>query len=116
MSSAQSRIKREEKTVAAMIRLYCKKNHTYERELCQECSQLLEYAKLRLDRCPYEQDKPTCAKCPVHCYTPQNRAKIRTVMRFSGPRMLLRHPVLAIRHSLDGRRKVKPIPKKDRDG
>jgi hypothetical protein len=30
--------------------------------------------------------------------------KIRTVMRYAGPRMLLRHPILAIGHLLDGRR------------
>jgi hypothetical protein len=32
------------------------------------------------------------------------RDRVKEVMRFSGPRMLLRHPILAIRHLLDGRR------------
>jgi hypothetical protein len=31
------------------------------------------------------------------------REKIRAVMRFSGPRMLLYHPITAIRHFLDNR-------------
>ena len=34
----------------------------------------------------------------VHCYQPQMREQIRQVMRYSGPRMLLYHPVLAIWH------------------
>ncbi len=40
--------------------------------------------------------KTFCANCKVHCYKPQMREQIRQVMRFSGPRMLLYHPVLAI--------------------
>jgi hypothetical protein len=57
----------------------------------------------RLDRCPFGEDKPTCATCPIHCYKPQVRDRIREVMRFAGPRMLWHHPILAIRHVLDGR-------------
>jgi hypothetical protein len=57
----------------------------------------------RLNRCPFGQDKPTCATCPIHCYKPKLRERIREVMRFAGPRMLWRHPILAIRHVLDGR-------------
>ena len=43
-------------------------------------------------------DKPVCSKCPVHCYRPELRERIRGVMRYAGPRMLYRHPVLALRH------------------
>jgi len=50
-----------------------------------------------MSRCPFGPDKPTCAKCPIHCYKPQVRERVREVMRFAGPRMLLRHPVLAVR-------------------
>jgi hypothetical protein len=41
------------------------------------------------------------------------REKVRAVMRYSGPRMAGKHPVLAVRHLLDGLRK-KPGPRKDR--
>jgi hypothetical protein len=30
------------------------------------------------------------------------RERIRIVMRYSGPRMLYRHPILSIRHKMDG--------------
>lgn len=41
------------------------------------------------------------------------REKIRAVMRFSGPRMLLVHPVLAVRHLLESRRERTRILKKE---
>jgi hypothetical protein len=33
------------------------------------------------------------------------RERIRTVMRYAGPRMALRHPLLALAHLLDSLRK-----------
>ncbi len=94
------RMAREKKTVAAMIRLYCRGHHGSQGELCPECREVTEYAMCRLDRCPFGEDKSTCAKCPIHCYKPAMRERIRRVMRYAGPRMMLRHPMLAIRHQL----------------
>jgi hypothetical protein len=59
----------------------------------------------RLDTCPFQAGKTTCAKCPIHCYKPDMREQVRTVMRYAGPRMLLRHPILALWHLVDGVRK-----------
>ena len=70
--------------------------------LCPECQELLKYAFERLDKCPFQERKTTCAKCPVHCYRPELRERIRVVMRYAGPRMLFRYPILAIHHLLDG--------------
>ena len=102
------RIGQEKRTVEAMIRLHCRDQHQGARELCADCAELLDYALARLDRCPFQQGKTTCAKCPVHCYKPDMREKIRSVMRYSGPRMLYRHPTLALLHLVHGRRK-KPL-------
>ncbi|MEG0375126.1 MAG: nitrous oxide-stimulated promoter family protein, partial [Raoultibacter sp.] len=33
-----------------------------------------------------------------HCYKPEEREKIRAVMRHAGPRMMTKHPIAAIRH------------------
>jgi hypothetical protein len=90
---------RERETVAAMVRLYCEDHHPAPHP-CPACSALLEYAGKRLAACPFGAGKPVCAKCPVHCYSPRRREQIREVMRYSGPKMLLRHPVLATRHLL----------------
>ena len=91
---------REKQTVAQMITIFCQANHA-PRELCPKCEELLDYAICRLDRCPFGSEKPTCAKCPVHCYQPAFRNRIREVMRFAGPRMRLRHPVSAVGHIVD---------------
>ena len=109
LSTEHPRIKREKKTIEAMIRIYCKGNHheTEGKELCQECSQLFEYAKMRLNKCPFQEKKTTCGKCPVHCYQPQMREQVKKVMRYSGPRMLLHHPGLAMHHAVDGFKKPK---------
>jgi hypothetical protein len=98
-------LRRERLTVEAMIRLACRLRHGGGKDLCSPCRELLDYASLRLDRCPFQADKPTCAQCPVHCYVPARREQIREIMAFAGPRMLLYHPLLALMHILDGWRK-----------
>lgn len=102
------RMDRERRTIDAMVGIYCLHHHGTRGELCAECGELREYAHARLARCRYQDGKPTCANCPVHCYRPDMRERVREVMRYSGPRMLLRHPVLAIAHLRDGRRSPPP--------
>ncbi len=115
MGSVHPRMRRERRTIEAMIRLYCRHHHGGGRNLCPACAELLDYAFQRLDRCPFQEGKTTCAKCPVHCYKPSMREKVREVMRYSGPRMLWRHPVLALFHLLDGRRK-EPVRSRPQGG
>ena len=81
-----------------MVEIYCADHHAAPAGLCLECRQVLAYARERLDRCPYGDDKPTCQACPVHCYRPEQREAVRAVMRYAGPRMFWRHPWLAIVH------------------
>ncbi len=95
------RLAREWRTVAAMIHLYCQHRHSTCPGLCPECGKLLEYATARLQRCRFGAEKPTCAKCPVHCYSPDRREQIKEVMRVAGPRMIWAHPLLSLRHWLD---------------
>lgn len=92
-----SRIEEEKAVVEQMVRLYCRK-HEGNAKLCPNCKELLDYALCRLDRCRFGEQKPTCKQCPVHCYKPEMKEKIRVVMRWSGPRMIIYHPVAAIRH------------------
>ncbi|OGN87747.1 MAG: hypothetical protein A2Z74_01510 [Chloroflexi bacterium RBG_13_46_9] len=100
-----SRMKREEKTVAAMIALYCQSHHHHGHGLCASCDELQDYARERLGKCPYQEGKTICSKCKVHCYKPEMREKIREIMRYSGPRMMYRHPIMAISHLVDRMRK-----------
>ena len=104
---------RELRTIEAMVRLYCRGHgHPGGSPLCADCAALFEYATRRLERCVFGDAKPTCANCRVHCYSAAMRDQVRTVMRYAGPRMLLRHPVLGIAHLIDGRRPAPELPKK----
>ena len=100
-TSIPNRLDREKKTILKMIALYCRMNHNTKGGLCAECEELAAYASERLARCPFAENKPACSKCEVHCYQPAFRERIRVVMRFSGPRMLLHHPGFLISHYLD---------------
>lgn len=106
------RLRREKKTVTVMVQMYCRDRHGGT-GLCPDCAALLDYALRRVDACPFADEKPTCARCTVHCYRPQMREQIRAAMRYAGPRMTWRHPYLAARHLLDRRRtpgEKKPHP------
>ena len=103
-SSIGPKIQKEKETVEKMINLYCEKKHsTSKGALCPECQKLLEYSHQRLEQCQYQENKPTCRKCPVHCYRPTMRKEVRRVMRFSGPRLALRAPMDWIRHQIHDR-------------
>ena len=108
MPEKHPRMLREEKTVEAMIRIFCRGRHKNRNTLCDDCNNLLDYAGGRLDKCPFQEGKTSCGNCRVHCYKPDMKEKIREVMRYSGPRMLYRHPMLAFYHAIDGMRK-KPV-------
>ncbi|MCP3904864.1 MAG: nitrous oxide-stimulated promoter family protein [Planctomycetes bacterium] len=102
------RIRREKKTVTVMIDMYCRDQHNgrVEPGLCDECRELHDYAMQRIDKCPFCLAKPTCANCPVHCYKKDLRARVREAMAYAGPRMMRRHPILAMMHIMDGFRTV----------
>ena len=90
---------KEIEVVKLMIELYCHKKHgTKKHELCNDCQELLEYVEFRRSKCPFGENKTFCSNCKVHCYEPEHRERIRQVMRFSGPRMMFHHPIIAIKH------------------
>jgi hypothetical protein len=101
------RLAREWRTMSAMVHCHCQGRHASTGSLCAECQSLLDYATLRLERCRFGAAKSTCARCPVQCYQRARRDQIKAVMRYAGPRMLWRHPLLCLRHWLDG---FRPIP------
>jgi len=99
----EARIRRERETVAAMVGMYCRAHHGVVPGGCERCAELMAYVDKKLDRCPVRKDKPTCLDCTIHCYSGERREEIRAVMRYAGPRMLFRHPIMALRHLWDSR-------------
>ena len=114
-NNVESKREREKRTVALMIRLYCKKKHGTKKTLCPECEALTEYAMMRSDKCPFMETKTFCSNCRVHCYKPEMREKIREVMRFSGPRMIFSHPIMAVRHVIESKKEKKRLEKKNNE-
>lgn len=109
MQNVQTKREREKEMVSRMIALYCRRNHHTKGTLCPDCAALRAYACQRSDCCPFMETKTFCSNCRVHCYKPEMREKIRTVMRFSGPRMIFYHPAAAIRHVVETKREKKRL-------
>ena len=100
-------LSQERETLKAMMVIYCQDHHPGP-PLCLECSQLWVYAEERLAKCPFGVEKPTCQNCTVHCYRPEMRQRTKEVMRYAGPRMIWRHPLMAIRHLIHNRSNKQP--------
>lgn len=101
MPTKRESLEREKQTIRVMVAMYCAGHHNGSaRSVCAECSELLKYAEQRLEKCPFGPDKGPCSKCEVHCYRPQMRARVQAVMRYAGPRMLTRHPIMGLRHAI----------------
>ena len=88
------------KVLARFIEVYCKsKHHNLKRdiwkdslsgvkiELCNECIEIMNYSSNRLVLCPLD-PKPSCKNCKIHCYAPEQRKKIKEIMRFSGIKLI----------------------------
>lgn len=97
------RIERERRTIAAMIGIYCRDHHTEQAtdDCCEDCAKLLRYANQRLDVCVFGESKSACNDCSTHCYSPTMRGHITEIMRYAGPRMSRRHPLLGLLHFVD---------------
>ncbi|AAG57840.1 nitrous oxide-stimulated promoter family protein [Escherichia coli] len=107
------RISREKLTIKKMIDLYQAKCPQASAEP-EHYEALFVYAQKRLDKCVFGEEKPACKQCPVHCYQPAKREEMKQIMRWAGPRMLWRHPILTVRHLIDDKCPVPELPEKYR--
>ena len=103
MMDVDKRRQEECLTVGEIIRIYCR-GHKHLRgageNLCPECQEMADYALDKLAKCPRMDIKTFCSVCPIHCYGEAEGEKIWEMMRYGGPRMLLHHPLMALRHML----------------
>ncbi len=106
MNLSKNPMEGEKETLKKMIHLYCKKQRHSDQIPCEDCLALFNYACRRLDLCKFGAAKPTCAKCPVHCYKPDQREKVKAIMRYAGPRMIIYHPLDAVRHLIRNKRRT----------
>jgi hypothetical protein len=102
---------RDLKVLVRFIGIYCNARHDADirevielpsclgkpDQLCPECAALVAYGIQKRLLCPLD-PKPSCRRCPIHCYSRNYRARIREIMAFSGRRMILRGRLDYIRH------------------
>lgn len=116
-------VRADTRTLGDFVSIYCKGHHgdrersaltsdaaslgVYGRKLpvvCATCAEHLRYAEKRRAYCPKD-PKPFCAHCDTHCYAPRERAWQQQMMRYSGPRSVLRgHAMGGIKHALEARK------------
>jgi len=107
------------RVLSDFITIFCRENHLAETKdaflirdasllkalgnkelmLCRDCQKLLNHGIAKLLLCPYD-PKPTCKKCPTHCYAPGYRERVREVMRFSGVYLIKRGRLDLLAHYL----------------
>lgn len=92
--NVEKKRQREIKIVTFMIHLYCRHYDDIDKK------RLIEYATQRIQKCPMMEDKTFCSQCRIHCYEKEMQKQIKMVMRYSGPRMIFYHPIMALRHVL----------------
>lgn len=106
------KIYKEKEVVNLMIDIYYKKKIKKDKSIESEKEDLKKYCAYRLSLCPFKDNKPFCSNCKIHCYNKVHKELIKKVMRFSGPRMLIYHPLLAIKHLIESRKNKKMIKEK----
>lgn len=117
------KVAKDVRTLADLIEIYCVRHHSevprmsavtdavrlgvYRKKtpaLCPECEAHLAYGEKRRAFCPKD-PKPFCANCDVHCYRSEEREWERQMMRYSGPRSMLRgHAIDGIKHVVETKR------------
>jgi len=95
----KNRIEIEKETLSIMVHIYCK-GQKHGETLCDNCEKLIDYANQQLDKCKFGENKMFCSKCTLHCYKSDMKKQINKVMKYSGPRMILHNPIMAINHFL----------------
>lgn len=116
MKNIESKRNEEKNLVKKMILFYCKNNRHSKDTPCKDCDELIEYAAMRIDKCPFMETKTFCSNCRIHCFKPDMRNRIKEVMRYSGKRMLFKEPILVIKHLYYTIKEKKNLKEKDERG
>lgn len=109
------KIYKEVEVVDLMIDIYYKKQIKLDKNKKVEKEDLKNYCHFRLSKCPFKDNKPFCSNCKIHCYDKIHQDLIKKVMRYSGPRMLIYHPLLAFRHLIESSKNKKMIKRKEKE-
>ena len=91
-----SKVEKDIRILKKFIQVYCDTKHkdsektkVKKSNFCEECFETLNYSIRRRENCSLD-PKPTCKNCEIHCYIPDQRQKIKDIMRHSGMHMIKR--------------------------
>lgn len=95
---ANTHLEKDRKTIEAIGRIYCSAHHDGQKDsagLCEACRETVEATLARVAACPNGHDG-NCQDCEIHCQRGEAQERIREIMRYSAPRMALRHPAMTV--------------------
>ena len=87
------------RTLRAIGCMYCKAHHASSVKgphgLCEECTATVAFTHERTKNCPYGHAH-NCQDCTTKCNRGQQQQRVKAMMRYAAPRMLLRHPLMTM--------------------
>ena len=94
---------KEKENIKTSFAVYCNANHdTKDGKLCPKCTALLTTVLLKFGRCKYGVTKPLCDHCDEKCFGEAANKTFMKIMDGSRNKMLLRHPIMTVRHKITG--------------
>ena len=92
---------KEKANIKQSFATYCNSNHgTKDGKLCPKCNALLSIIFPKMNRCRYGVTKPVCDKCDMMCFGEGHNEAFMEIMEGSRKGMLVRHPVMTVRHKI----------------
>lgn len=99
----KNNVPKERENIRKTFGVYCNANHgTSDGKLCRKCTGLLSTVMLKIQRCPYGIGKPICDACETPCFGEIQTNDFKAIMKSGQKKMLLSHPIMAIKHKLAG--------------
>ena len=101
--NADARIRRDLRTLQAMGSIYCKAHHADAPKdaagMCEQCAETIRFTHERAAACPYDHEG-NCKDCAIKCNRGDQQRRIQSIMKYSAPRMLVRHPLMTLEYAL----------------
>ncbi len=94
--------KKDIRLIGKFVEVYCNGKHgdisrspfllpedLGQRRVCSDCATFMKYAVSKRVKCPLEAEKPSCKHCRIHCYSKEQREKVREIMSYSGRKLMM---------------------------
>lgn len=102
------RIQRDLRTLQAIGSIYCRAHHADRPKnsagMCAECSATISFTHDRAANCP-NNHQGNCQDCAIKCNRGNQQQRIRAIMAYAAPRMMVRHPLMTLEYLAKKRRK-----------